>query len=456
MQASTPSSDASRPWPGPLLGWTSALLLALASIMSQFDRTVINLMVEPLKQTFTLNDTQFGMLQGVAFGIFYTAACFPIATLADRYQRRLVIAAGLGLFSLFAMGSGLARSYGQLFLTRVGVGVGEASLTPAAFSMLSDQFPPERLGRPVGVFLMSAPIGQGLAFIGGGVLLQWLSTSSVLAAGPMAGLEPWQAAFIIVGFPGLLLVPLFLMLREPARRGPGGAAPLKLREVGEIVRERSRALVPMFAGFCMVTLVSYAFFIWTPALFERSHGLNSAQVGLAFGLIVLICGTGGAFFGGWMSDRLARRGHLDAPLKVAAFGFVGCGVFGVLATLMPSATAALLLLAPAIFLSNTPYACAGTSIQLIIPNRARAQVSAIYITLITLVGLGVGPVVVGLMTDFVFNEDPTGIRYSMAIVVGLPAPVMFTLLLAACRPYRELRGGTPGDGLQAAAASESA
>jgi MFS family permease len=160
----------------------------------------------------------------------------------------------------------------------------------------------------------------------------------------------------------------------------------------------------MFAGFCMVTLVSYTFFVWTPAVFQRSYGWNAGEIGLAFGLIVLTFGTAGAFFGGWMTDQLARRGHLDAPLKVAAFGFVGCGVFGGLAPLMPSAGAALALLGPAIFLSNTPYACAGTSIQLIVPNRARAQITALYITLITLVGLGVGPTVVGLMTDYVFQN----------------------------------------------------
>ena len=139
-----------------------------------------------------------------------------------------------------------------------------------------------------------------------------------------------------------------------------------------------------------------------------------------------------------MADRLARRGVLDAPLKVAAFGFVGCGVFGALAPLMPSAELALLLLAPAIFLSNTPYACAGTAIQLITPNRARAQLTAVYITITTLVGLGLGPLVVGIMTDYVFR-DPADIRYSLAIVVAFPAPVLFVLLSCARRPFRELR-----------------
>jgi MFS family permease len=424
-------------WPSPASGWLLAALLALASIVSQFDRTVINLTVQPLKAAFDLDDTHFGMLQGIAFGLFYVVACVPLGRMADRYQRRWIIAGGLFLFSCFAMGSGLATSFAVLFLTRVGVGVGEATLTPSGLSMLSDHFPPDQLGRPVGAFLMSAPFGQGLAFILGGSLLQWLSTSSILTSGPLAGLQPYQAAFIIVGAPGLLLVPLFLMLREPVRRG-GGKEPMPFSEVVGIVRSRSAALIPMFAGFSMVTLVVYAIFIWAPAMFQRSYGWNPGQIGLGFGVILMTCGMSGAYFSGWLTDRLTRKGYLDAPLLVAGYGFVGCGCFGAAAALMPSAPLALAFFAPAIFLSNMPFACAATSIQLIIPNRARAQVSALYITLTTLVGLSIGPMVIGLMTDHLFR-DPADVRYSLAIIVGVPAPIMFILMMLARRPYRALR-----------------
>ncbi len=425
-------------WPSAATGWLAVALLALASVGSQFDRTVINLMVEPLKHTFALDDTHFGMLQSIPFGIFYVLACVPIGRLADRYSRRVIIAAGIALFGLFAMASGLARSFTQLFLTRIGVAVGEASLTPAALSMLSDLFPAQRLGRPVSGFLMSAPVGQALAFMGGGSLLQWLTTSTVLASGPLSRLAPWQAAFIIVGAPVLLLVPFFMLQREPVRRGPGAAGALPLSTIAQVLRTRAAALVPMFAGFAMVNLVSNAFFIWTPALLHRSYGWNTAQIGIAFGLIVLVCGTGGVFCAGWLSDQLANRGRLDAQLRVAAYGYVGCGVFGALAPLMPNAAAALAMLAPAIFFSNMPYSCAGTAIQLIVPNRARAQVTAIYVTFTTLVGLVVGPIVIGLMTDHLFR-DPAEVRYSLSIVVAVAAPAMVALILTALRPFRALR-----------------
>lgn len=427
----------STPWPSPARGWFLVFLLALASVVSQFDRTVINLMVEPLKAEFHLNDTQFGALQGIAFGIFYIVACIPIGRLADRHQRRIIIAVALALWSLFAIGSGLARSYWQLFLTRIGVAVGEASLSPAAFSMLSDQFPPEKLGRPVSGFLVSAPIGQGLAFIGGGSLLTTLSTSDMLRHGLFAGFEPWQVAFIIIAAPGLLLVPIFLLVREPLRRGTGGVEQLPLRAVIAVVHERRHAFIFMFAGFALVSLVSYAFAIWTPALLTRTYGLAPAEIGWGYGPLLILFGTTGVYAAGWLSDHFSARGYRDAPLRVAIGGFALAGVSGALAPLMPTANGAFALLAPTIFFGNFPYPCAAAAIQLITPNRARAQVSALYITLTTLVGLALGPIIIGAVTDFLFS-DPQDIRYSLTLVVGLSTPLMIVLLLFAMPLYRAL------------------
>lgn len=430
--------DSANAWPAPSRGWLLVLLLALASVVSQFDRTVINLMVAPLKAEFALNDTQFGLLQSVAFGIFYVLACIPIARLADNHSRRTILGIAIALWSLFAMASGLARSYAQLFLTRIGVAVGEASLTPAGLSMLSDHFPPEKLARPVSGFLLSAPIGQGLAFIGGGSLLAWLSTAPLLETGILSGFEPWQAAFLIVGAPGLLLVPFFFLIPEPKRIGTGSALPLTKREVLEVVSSRRRALVPMFCGFAMVLLVAYSFAIWTPALLGRTFGWGPGQIGLWYGLVLLVFGTSGVFVAGLLSDWLSARGYADAPLRVAAGGFALCGVAGTIAPLMPTAELALGLLAVATFCGNMPFPCAATSLQLIVPNRARAQVSAVYVTFTTLVGLTLGPLVVGLMTDFVFR-DPSEIRYSLSVVVAVAAPVMVLMMVLAMRPYRAAR-----------------
>ena len=436
----TAAADGS--WPAPWKGWLVVGLLALASVVSQFDRTVINLMVEPIKAEFGLNDTAFGALQSVAFGIFYVLACIPLGRMADYSNRRLLIAVCLGLWSLFAMASGLARSYWTLFLTRIGVAVGEASLTPAGLSMLSDHFPPSRLGRPVAGFLMSAPVGQGLAFIGGGTLLTALTGSQLLETGLLAGFEPWQAAFIMIGAPGLLLVPMFLLLREPERRGVRVEG-LSAGETARLIGSMWRALVPMFIGFAMVLLVAYSIAIWTPALLERVHGWNSSQIGWGFGLVLITFGMTGVIAGGWLNDWVAARGHRDAPLRVAAGGFAIGGLCGVLAPLMPSPYLTLALLGGALFFGNMPFPCAATSLQLIVPNRARAQISAVYVTFTTLVGLGVGPTVIGVMTDYVFR-DPAQVGHSMAVVIGVAAPIMVLMMLLAMKPYRRFHEAAQG------------
>ncbi len=442
--ANTDTADnaPSAAWPSPAHGWLVVALLALASVVSQFDRTVINLMVEPIKADFSLNDTSFGALQSIAFGIFYVIACIPLGRAADNTNRKRLIAVCLFAWSLFAMASGLARTYGQLFLTRIGVAVGEASLTPAGLSMLSDHFPPERLGRPVSGFLMSAPVGQGLAFIGGGSLLTALQGSRLLESGPMAGLEPWQAAFILIGAPGLLLVPLFLLIREPARRG-AQTVQLSAKDTALLIGRMWRALLPMFIGFAMVLLVAYSVAIWTPALLQRTYGWNAEQIGWGFGLVLIVFGMSGVMLAGIASDWLAERGHRDAPLKVAAASFVAAGIFGVLAPLMPNPYLALALLGLTLFFGNMPFPCAATSLQLIVPNRARAQISAVYVTFTTLVGLGIGPTVIGVMTDYVF-QDPAQIRYSMSVVIGCAAPIMVVMMLLAMKPYRAFHEETQG------------
>lgn len=433
------------PWPSALLGWTAVLLLSLAAVASYLDRVVISLLVEPIKADFGLTDTGFAVLQGIAFGLFYTVFAFPLGRLADNRKRRSIIIAGLAAFSLFSMASGLARNFWQLFLARTGVGIGEASLTPAAYSILSDYFPPSRLGRAMGAFTTSAYLGVGLAFVGGGAVIGWLSRPGTLDWWFFAEFKPWQLAFILASMPGLLLlIPISLFLREPARRGLATAATaVPLAEVGRMLWSRRQLLVPMFAGFAMAALPGYAALTWTPVMFMRVFGWSAAEIGLAYGLLYMVFGMSGVFFAGWLCDRLTARGVLDAPLKVAAYGFAGFGIFGTLAPLMPTPTLSLILFAPAIFLLTMPYPLAGAAIQFVTPNRMRGQTSAVYLTIINLVGLGIGPILVGLFTDYLFTS-PKDVRYSIAIVNFVSAPAAAALLLIAARRFRLLRATMVG------------
>lgn len=429
---------AEQAWPAPPVAWYAVGILSLAYINSYLDRIVINLLVQPIQADLGINDTQFGMLQSLAFGIFYTIMALPLGRMADRYNRRNIIVGGTLFFSIFSMLSGLSKNYTALFCSRVGVGAGEASLTPAAYSILSDYFPPERLGKALGVFTMSAFIGSGLAYVGGGAVIEWLTRMGTVELPLLGEIRPWQMTFLIVGGLGLLLLPLLMTVPEPLRRGPVQTESVPIPDVLAAVRDRRRTLIPMFAGFSMVTLSAYASAVWTPAFFIRTYDWAPGQIGLYYGLIFLSFGTTGALFGGWLTDRLTVRGVTDAPLRVAAFGYLGVMVFGGLAPLMPTPWLALALLAPATFMGTLPYPMAGTAIQLITPNRLRGQMSALYMLVINVVGLGLGPLIIGLFSDFVFT-DRTGVRYSLALVNFVCAPLACVFLMLAFPHFRQLR-----------------
>lgn len=417
-------------------------VLAVANILSYLDRIVINLMVQPIRADLGISDTRFGMLQGVAFGLFYTVLALPIGRLVDSRSRRRIVAVGVAVFSLFSLLSGLARSFGQLFAARVGVGAGEASLVPAAYSMISDLFPPERLGRAMSVFTMTAFVGIGLAYVAGGAVIGWVSAADFSGLPWLSGLAGWQRVFVLVSLPALLLVPILWWMPEPARRGQAstgagaGAVPWA-HAVAHVGRQRA-ALVPMFAGFAAITLSGYASAVWTPALFIRAHGWEPATIGLGYGLVTLIFAPLGAIVAGRWCDRLSARGVADAPLRVAAFGYGPTGIFGGLAPLMPSGELALMMFAPAIFFSTMPFPMAGTALQLATPNALRGTLSALYMLVINTVGLGAGPVLVGAMSDHLFT-GADGVRHGLALVNFAAAPLAMGLLLLAFGPYRAVR-----------------
>jgi MFS family permease len=425
-----------RPWPPARAAWITVAILSAAYVLSYVDRIIINLLVEPIKKDLGINDTQFALLTGVAFGLFYTLMGLPLGRLADRASRRSIAAAGVFLFSLATIGSGLAKTFTQMFMARAAVGVGEAAITPVAYSMIADLFPPAKLGRAMAVFTMSAFIGVGLAYIGGGAAIAFLSRLGTVDLPLVGGLEAWHLAFLLAGLPGLIIAPLFFLIPEPARRGAKEQLPVSA--VAREITARSRAFYPLFAGYCMVTLAGYAGAVWTPAFFIRTYGWSASETGLWWGLISLIFGPLGAIAGGWICDRLTASGRTDAPLIVAAASFLLSGVFGALGPLMPTAQLAILVMIPNVFLSTMPFPMAGTALQLISPPQIRGQLTGLYMTIINLVGLGLGPLIIGLMNDFVFTQK-ADVRYSLALLTAVTAPIGYALIARARAPYRAER-----------------
>lgn len=426
-------------WPAPRHAWTALALLMLAQIVSTCDRTVINLLVEPIKREYGLSDTQFGALQGLAFGSFYISMAIPIGILSDRYQRRRVIGLGVGIFSLFSLMTGLARNYTHLFLARMGVGFGEASLGPAGYSMISDFFPKRNVGRATSMFAMSQFIGSSAAYVGGGLLVGWFTAQAASPSGPVLGLSPWQATIMCIALPGMILVPFLFLMREPARRGLAkNKLKLSFRELLHELGQRKLFLIMVTAGMAMASLMTQAVSMWTPALFIRTYGWSATETGVWLGAIVFVTSVTGSYLAGWAVDWLTARNTLDGPIKVAALSFLGAGAFAVAAPLMPSGELALALMAPMMLLKPMCFACVPIALQMVIPNQLRAQVYAGHMTVLNVVGLALGPVMIGLMTDQLFT-DPSDVRYSMALMAAITAPIMFVLMLGALKPFRLLR-----------------
>ena len=437
MKRNETRERSSEPWPSPVLGWFAVAVLTLAYIVSFIDRTILALLVEPIKMDLGLSDTQVGVLGGFAFAIFYTLMGLPIAWLADRWRRNIIIAAGILLWSLMTAACGLARSFWALFAARVGVGVGEAALSPPAYSMLADYFPPQHLGKPIGVYSSGVFIGAGLAFLIGGVVVQFFVDSPPMALPLVGELRAWQLAFIAVGLPGILVAGLMLLVPEPERRGSlREAESADFRAMGRWAAPRRRALLCHMFAFGFISMPVQAIFVWMPSYLIRQFEFNPGQAGTALGTIAIIFGPLGMVTGGWLSDRLKQRGYHDAPLRVglwcAVLGLPFVASFG----LVDSWFLSLCLLAPVIYLSTCAVGTAPTGLQLITPNQYRARVGAMFMLVFNLIGTGAAPALTALATDYLF-QDTSAVGRSMVLVSTLAMPLAAGVFYFGLKPFRE-------------------
>ena len=280
----------------------------------------------------------------------------PIARLADVSNRRAIIAAGVFLWSLMTVLCGLAKSFGQLFAARIGVGIGEAALSPPAFSLFTDYFPPGKVTRAIAVFSGGGFLGAGLAYIIGGYVVDFVTRLDVVYVPVFGQLRAWQMAFIVVGLPGILLALLVLSLREPARRGLLGDQPGKvprsipIREIIVFLRKNRRTYGHHFIGASLFVMLAHAVLSWAPVFFMRKFGWTPGEVGLIYGSTLLIFGTSGVVGAGWIADALRRRGYTDANLRVVIIGTLCCTPFGAAAFLVDDTWLAVALMAPFTFL----------------------------------------------------------------------------------------------------------
>jgi MFS family permease len=426
-----------------LRAWYAVAVLVLAFVFSFIDRIVIALLVEPIKADLGISDFDIGLLQGFAFAIFYALLGIPIGRLSDRISRRGIIATGIAVWSLMTAACGLARSFFGLFLARVGVGVGEATLSPAAYSMISDYFPREKLGRALGVYQSGAMLGAGIAFLVGGAAVQLLSAYDGQVLPVLGPVRMWQLAFFAVGLPGLLIALLMLTVKEPVRRGraSGAASGIPLRAVLAYIGSHRGLFVAHFTGFALLVVPITTVLAWAPTYLSRVLGFARAESGFVLGMMLLILSPAAVYFGGWLIDHLQKRGHADAPFRVgigAALAIIPLSLF---ATTGRDPVLALWLIGPLIFCACISQAAAPTVIQIMVPNEMRAQISAVWMLCMNLISTIVGPTMVGFITVYVLTDD-MAVGTSIAIVNVLSAPVAALILWTGLKFFR--RAADPG------------
>lgn len=444
IKTERPSEVEADNYPAPRYAWYVVALLTLAYVISFVDRQILNLLVVPIQRDLGIGEKQMSLLMGTTFAVFYTFFGIPLGRLADSWSRRWLVVLGMAFWSLMTAGCGLAHKFWQLALARMGVGVGEASLSPAAYSLIADYFPPARRSTALGVYGMGIYLGSGLALILGGLVVKFAAAQEQVVLPLLGAMRSWQVVFFMVGLPGLLVAPLLLTIREPARQGshrkmatsgsPAIAVP-PLREVWAYMSGNRGTFSCLYFGVALACLSAYAAMSWVPTFFIRRHGWTAGDTGLGFGLIVGIFGTAGMAAGGRLADWLRERGKSDANLHVTLLAVVAWLPFAALYPIVSSGWLAAVLLAPTIFFSSVPFGLAPAAVQQLMPNTMRGQASAIYLFVINLIGLGLGPTIVATLTQDVF-QDKNAVHLSLLVTCVSANACAALLLWRGLKHYR--------------------
>ena len=415
--------------------WLVVAILMVAYVFSFVDRQILNLLVGPIRRDLGISDTQMSLLMGFSFAIFYTILGIPLGRLADSSSRRGLIAAGVVVWSMMTTLCGVARTYWQLFLFRVGVGVGEATLSPAAYSMIADYFPPERRATAISVYSMGIYLGSGLAFLLGGLVIQFAVAQGEVILPLVGAVRPWQLVFFVLGGSGIVFSLAFLLVREPPRGGAHLSGGVPFGKVVAHLWKNRRTVLCHNLGFAMIAFCSYGAAAWVPSFFIRTFGWKASEVGIIYGLIVMVFGCLGILFGGWLTDHWLKQGKTDAALRVGICAS-SVAIVGGVYLLPDSGTLAAILMVPSVFALGMPFGAAPAAIQEIVPNQMRGQTSAVYLFIVNLIGLGIGPTAVALVTDYVFHDDQA-LKWSMLIVGTIANLVAIGFLVGGMKSYRE-------------------
>lgn len=415
--------------------WGLALLLLIANAMSFVDRMLLTLMVGPVRAELGISDTAISLLHGFAFAAFYAAAGLPLGRLADRGDRPRLMTAGVAAWSAMTMACGVAMNFGALFAARVGVAIGEASLSPAAVSLISDRFARPLVSRAIAVFQSGIFIGMALAMLCGGALLQWFEAHP--PTGLLTGFAPWRLAFMAIGAPGLLVAFSLAFIREPRRdRAAPERRPTSIRKALGHVAGNARLYGGHFLTFTAITILAYGSLSWMASVLVRVHGVSTPEAGYRLGWALMIAGPLGVMASGALADAFAKRGLASGPMFTALISAVLLAIAAPLFSLAPTLSMAFAAAFFLAFAQSFPYGIASASLAVVTPEELRGQVTALYLMISNLFGLTLGPLAVALMTDRLFHSD-AAVGHSLALLPLATTPLALAGLALCWSPYRK-------------------
>lgn len=425
-------------WPPASQARYAVIVLMVAYLFSYVDRQIFSMLVGPIKADLGVTDTELSLLHGLAFALFYTVfGIWPIGTWADKGNRRNIIAGGIFLWSLMTAFCGRMTSFAGLFAARVGVGVGEAALTPTAYSMLADYFPPEKRGRALGLFSMGVYFGIGVAIMVTGALVQYVSSLPPIDLMLIGDVRSWQIPFVLLGPPGILVALWMMTVDEPPRRGITGELPSFRAVISHLLVNRSFYL-NFFFGVSCLTLLFNGIAFWFPAHLMRSFGVDALFVAFTYGPIMVVAGAAGILTGGILADRWRSSGNPTAEIYVALVSALGLWPISIATFQVGNVTLALTLAIPTLFFSSFAFGAASSAIQLVTPNQLRARVSAIYLLVINIIGIGLGATVASAISDYIF-EDEKRIGDGISLVALVSTPLAAFLFWRCQRAFKELQ-----------------
>lgn len=417
--------------------WGAVALLMLFQIVSMIDRQVMSVLIPEMRADLNLNDFQISLVQGLAFALFYGAMGLVIGGMVDRYSRRRIMFVGIFLWSLAAAGTGLARNYAQLFIGRLLVGCGEAAIAPAGQSLLSSIFPRRRLTTPMACFTAAGVIGISLSYALGGNLLERFTHQPL--GGPLAGLAPWRQVLIVTGLPGVLIAFLAFAIREPVRRD----APAHRQDKAGwgaffgYILSHSRLMIGIILGSAIMAMAIQGTSVWTPTYARRVMGVSAAEIGTMMSIAVALGGIVGGLSLGLFIDRQFGKGTRDIALRLLSLFCILIPPFLAIAIAAQDFTLLFIAITLMMMTMGASFGPTMAAVQMISPPEMRGRFAALMVLASNLFGYALGPMLIGLLTDYVFG-DPMKIGHAIITTLLVAGPVAAVLVWSARRDFLRL------------------